>query len=104
MIRSLLQSWPGLLGPSDEQAMWRVQTQDDPAAFATLMRRWQEPIRRLCERMTGDHHRAEDLAQEAFTRVFARRKDYQPQGKFSTFLWRIALNLCHDDLAFPNPS
>jgi RNA polymerase sigma-70 factor (ECF subfamily) len=98
MVRSLFRSWPGLLGPSDEQAMWRVQTQDDAAAFATIVRRWEEPIRRLCVRMTGDHHRAEDITQEAFTRVFARRKEYQPQGKFSTFLWRIALNLCHDEL------
>jgi RNA polymerase sigma-70 factor (ECF subfamily) len=30
--------------------------------------------------------------------VFARRKDYQPVGRFSTFLWRIALNLCYDEL------
>src|SRR6185369_16023673 len=31
-------------------------------------------------------------------RVFEKRKDYQPKGKFSTFLWRIALNLCYDEL------
>ncbi len=87
-----------LLTASDEQAMWRVQTGDDERAFAQLVRRWEEPIRRLCTRMTGDQHRGEDLAQEAFTRVFARRKDYQPSGKFSTWLWRIALNLCYDEL------
>ena len=34
--------------------------------------------------MTGDAHRGEDLAQEAFARVFARRKEYQPGGRFST--------------------
>ena len=83
---------------SDEQAMWRVQTQDDEAAFAQLVRRWEAPIQRLCVRMTGDLHRSEDLAQEAFSRVFAKRKDYQPSGKFSTWLWRIALNLCYDEL------
>ena len=78
--------------------MWRVQTQDDETAFAQLVRRWEGPIQRLCLRMTGDLHRGEDLAQEAFTRVFAKRKDYQPSGKFSTWLWRIALNLCYDEL------
>jgi RNA polymerase sigma-70 factor (ECF subfamily) len=83
---------------SDEQAMWRVQTGDDERAFAQLVRRWQVPIRRLCARMLGDPHRGEDLAQEAFVRVFARRKDWQPTGKFSTWLWRIALNLCYDEL------
>jgi RNA polymerase sigma-70 factor (ECF subfamily) len=78
--------------------MWRVKTLDDPQAFARLVSRWEGPIRRLCARMTGDPHRAEDLTQTAFARVFAARTDWQPSGKFSTFLWRIALNLCHDEL------
>jgi RNA polymerase sigma-70 factor, ECF subfamily len=87
-----------LFAASDEQAMWRVQTGDDERAFAQLVRRWEAPIRRLCARMLGDPHRGEDLAQDAFARVFARRHDYQPSGKFSTWLWRIALNLCYDEL------
>ena len=86
-----------LFAISDEQAMWRVQMQEDEAAFAQLVRRWEGPIQRLCTRMTGDAHRAEDLTQETFARVFAKRKDYQPNGKFSTWLWRIALNLCCDE-------
>lgn len=87
-----------LFSISDEQAMWRVQTQDDESAFAQIVKRWEGPIQRLCTRMTGDTHRGEDLAQEAFARVFARRKEYQPVGRFSTWLWRIALNLCYDEL------
>jgi RNA polymerase sigma-70 factor (ECF subfamily) len=87
-----------LFAISDEQAMWRVQTQDDERAFAQLVRRWEGPIQRLGARMTGDVHRGEDVAQETFARVFAKRKDYQPSGKFSTWLWRIALNLCYDEL------
>jgi RNA polymerase sigma-70 factor (ECF subfamily) len=87
-----------LFSISDEQAMWRVQMQDDAEAFATLVERWEGPIQNLCTRMLGDTHRGEDLAQEAFARVFARRKEYEPRGKFSTFLWRVALNLCYDEL------
>jgi RNA polymerase sigma-70 factor (ECF subfamily) len=86
-----------LLGCNDEQMMWRVKLQDDPQAFASLMARWEKPIQRLCARMTGDLHRAEDLTQTAFARVFAHRAEWQPSGRFSTFLWRIALNLCHDE-------
>lgn len=78
--------------------MRRVQQADDEEAFAQLVRRWLGPIQRLCERMTGDAHHAEDLAQDAFVRVFARRKEYEASGKFSTWLWRIALNLCYDEL------
>ncbi len=87
-----------LFSASDEQLMWRVKLQDDAEAFASLMSRWQRPIENLCIRMTGDLQRAEDLAQTAFARIFARRADWEPTGKFSTFLWRVALNLCHDEL------
>lgn len=94
----MFNSLPPLFQITDEQAMWRVKMQDDPHAFAQLVERWQKPIQSLCARMVGNSHQAEDLAQEAFTRIFLRRKDYQVSGKFATFLWRVALNLCYDEL------
>jgi RNA polymerase sigma-70 factor (ECF subfamily) len=87
-----------LFSMTDEQAMWRVQTQDDHRAFAQLVERWEEPIYRLCARVTGDPHWGEDLKQEAFARLFEKRRDYRPGSKVSTWLWRIALNLCYDEL------
>src|SRR5262245_51908788 len=90
--------WPLLPPITDEQAMWRLQMHDDTQAFAQLVTRWEKPIFALCARMVGDAHRGEDLKQEAFSRVFARRKEYRPDAKFSTWLWRIALNLCYDEL------
>jgi RNA polymerase sigma-70 factor (ECF subfamily) len=89
---------------TDEEAMLRVKTHDDHREFARLVERWEEPIRRLCTRMLGDLHRGEDLKQETFLRLFERRKDYQPTGRFSTFLWRVALNLCYDELRRRNRS
>jgi len=82
---------------SDEQLMWRVKLADDAHAFATLMTRWQGPIQNLCARMTGDQHQAQDLTQTAFARVYSHRADWEATAKFSSFLWRIALNLCHDE-------
>jgi RNA polymerase sigma-70 factor (ECF subfamily) len=87
-----------LFSMTDEQAMWRVQTTDDNAAFGHLVQRWEQPILRLCARMTGSLHQAEDLKQETFTRIFVRRKDFRQGCRFSTWLWRIALNLCYDEL------
>jgi RNA polymerase sigma-70 factor (ECF subfamily) len=87
-----------LCSRTDEDAMWRVKTADDHAEFSRLVGRWEEPILRLCTRMTGDPDRGEDLKQETFLRVFERRKEYQPTGRFSTYLWRVALNLCYDEL------
>jgi RNA polymerase sigma-70 factor (ECF subfamily) len=87
-----------LFETTDEQTMWRVKTQNDHFAFARLVERWEDPIRNLCMRMTGDPHRGEDLKQETFGRVFEKRNDYQPSGRFSTWLWRIALNVCYDEI------
>lgn len=92
---NVLTSW---FGTTDEQAMWRVQMHDDNQAFAQLMSRWEGPIQRLCIRMLGDQHKAEDLTQEAFAKIYAKRKDFQHGSKFSTFLWRVATNLCLDEL------
>src|SRR6266568_3754416 len=79
-----------LFAITDEQAMWRVQTQDDERAFAELVGRWEGAIQRLCARVTGDVHCGEDLAQETFARVFARRKEYQPRSvaRWCGRLWR----------------
>ena len=92
---SVFTSWFGM---SDEQAMWRVQMHDDSQAFAQLLTRWEGPIKRLCIRMLHDEHKAEDMTQEAFARVYSRRKDFQHGSKFSTFIWRVATNLCLDEL------
>jgi len=91
-------TFPLLGSRTDEEAMWRVKAYDDHHEFDRLLKHWQEPIRRLCTRMVGDPHRGEDLKQETFLRLFDKRKSYEPKSRFSTFLWRIALNLCYDEL------
>ncbi|MHC1765826.1 MAG: RNA polymerase sigma factor [Verrucomicrobiia bacterium] len=98
MNNTLVASVSALFTISDEQAMWRVQMHDDAHAFAQLVHRWEKPIQRLCTRMLGDPQKGEDLTQDTFARIFARRKEYEIKGKFSTFLWRVALNLCYDEL------
>jgi RNA polymerase sigma factor (sigma-70 family) len=95
---SVFSKWPVFGLPSDEELMRRVQGEEDHGAFARLVQRWEEPIRRLCVRMTGEVERGEDLKQETFMRLFERRKEYRPISKFSTFLWRVALNRCYDEL------
>src|SRR6185369_16269957 len=98
MSRVTVTSWSFLRGRTDEESMLRVKSHDDHHEFARLVKRWEKPIHRLCARMTGDLERGEDLKQEAFLRLFEKRRDYQPTGRFSTYLWRIALNLCYDEL------
>lgn len=90
-----------LFAISDEQAMWRVQTEDDHGAFALLVERWREKIRALCTRMTGNVPLGEDLAQDVFARVFEKRREFKGASKFSTWLWRIAVNRCYDEMRRP---
>jgi len=98
MKNVVLSTFSLLYAGTDEEAMCRVKRHDDHSEFARLMKRWEGPIRRLCTRMIGDAHRGEDLAQDTFLRLFEKRKAYEPTGRFSTFLWRIALNLCYDEI------
>ncbi len=87
-----------LFSLSDEQAMLRVQRQNDPQAFALLVHRWEAWTKRFCTRLTGDVHRGEDLSQEVFMRIFARRHDYRHEASFGSYLRRVAFNACHDEL------
>ena len=62
------------LRKSDESLMMNVRRSGSERAFAQLVARWEAPIQRLCSRMTGDAHLAEELAQETFTRVYMSRE------------------------------
>ena len=78
--------------------MARARSEADLHAFGLLVERWRKRIYNLCLRMTGSTHTAEDVTQEVFMRIFDRRRAYNPAQRFSTWLWRIALNLCYDEL------
>lgn len=85
-------------GPTDEQLMERAGTSDDPAPFETLVNRWRPRIHHLCGRMLGDPALGEDIAQAVFARIHEHRTHYRPSARFSTYLWRVAVNLCHDEI------
>jgi RNA polymerase sigma-70 factor (ECF subfamily) len=74
-------------------ARWR---QGEPAAFEALLRRWQQPVARFLTRLLGQPDPAADLCQEVFLRVFLAGPRYREQGAFSTWLYRIALNVARD--------
>ncbi len=75
--------------------MLRLKGGDD-LALNELMGRWQEPVVSFILRYVGNHEDARDLAQETFVRVFEHRHGYEPRGKFSTWLFTIATNLCRN--------
>ena len=77
---------------SDLELMLRVRA-GDAASFETLLRRYRLPLVSYFHRMVRDQALAEDLAQEAFLRIYKARERYQPEARFTTWLYRIATNL-----------
>jgi RNA polymerase sigma-70 factor (ECF subfamily) len=84
----------------DAQLMLAFQAGDD-AAFDALFRRWSAPVLRHLERLVREAATAEELMQEAFLRVFRARERYQPQARFTTWLFTIATNLALNELRRP---
>ena len=76
----------------DVQLMLRVKGGDD-AAFSELVTRYQNRLIGLFVNMLRDPEAAEDLAQEAFLRIYRARAGYEPTAKFSTWVFQIAGNL-----------
>ena len=76
----------------DLELMLRVR-RGDTESFEVLLRRYRAPMVNFFVRMVRDHALAEDLAQEVFLRVYQARHRYQPEARFTTWLYRIATNL-----------
>ncbi len=78
---------------ADARAM-SAFTQGDEGAFVELYDRYKTRIFNLARRMLGDRSRAEEAAQDVFLKLYGARKSYKPTARFSTFLYRIAINHC----------
>jgi RNA polymerase sigma-70 factor (ECF subfamily) len=81
------------MGDTDYDLVLQSQN-GDPAAFEMLIRNHQHMIHSLTFRMTGSAADAEDLAQETFIRAFEQLGTFRGTAKFSTWLYRIAVNIC----------
>ncbi len=77
---------------SDHQLMHRTG-RGDTSAFEEIVRRWERPVCRVLARYAGQNGEVEDMAQEVFLRVYGARDHYRASGAFSTWLFRIVLNV-----------
>ncbi len=75
----------------------------DQNAFAEIVELFQDKLYRICYRMLGNQHEAEDIAQEAFVRAFINIHTFDTNRKFSTWLYRIGTNLCIDRIRKKKP-
>jgi RNA polymerase sigma-70 factor (ECF subfamily) len=81
----------------NEELIVRI-AKGDEYAFQTLVERHQSSMLNLIYRSTGDRTKSQDLAQEVFLRVWQGAKSYERKAKFTTWLYRIATNLCLNEL------
>ncbi|MDN3019854.1 RNA polymerase sigma factor SigW [Neobacillus drentensis] len=75
----------------------------DQDAFGEIVEIYKNSVYQLCFRMLGNKHEAEDVAQEAFIRAYVNIKSFNQDLKFSTWLFRIATNLCIDRMRKKKP-
>jgi RNA polymerase sigma-70 factor (ECF subfamily) len=81
---------------ADASLMARV-ARGDRAAFAALVDRHEDALVAYLARLTGSPERGEDLAQEAFLRLFRAAGRYREEGHLTAFLYRIATNLVRSE-------
>ncbi|MCO6437902.1 MAG: sigma-70 family RNA polymerase sigma factor [Phycisphaerae bacterium] len=84
------------LSPTPDAALMERVARSDRAALGEIVRRHQRRVFELAFRTTSDRALAEDIVQDSFLRVWRSAGRYQPTARFSTWLYRIVVNLCLD--------
>lgn len=82
---------------TDEQIVQRT-VQGEIEAFGVLVRRWEKKVYGLALRMLGHNEDARDVSQEIFLTVYRNLAKFRGESRFSSWLYRIALNCCHNRL------
>jgi RNA polymerase sigma-70 factor (ECF subfamily) len=80
---------------TDEELVARSRG-GDVDSFNQLILRWERPIYALAYRVLGREEDARDVCQDTFLRAYRALPGFKGEAKFSSWLYRIALNLCRD--------
>ncbi|WP_219834299.1 RNA polymerase sigma factor SigW [Paenibacillus sp. R14(2021)] len=88
---------------SVEAKLARLALKGDQRAFAELVELYQDKLYHMTYRMLYNRQEAEDVVQEVFLRVYKNLERYDATMKFSTWIYRIATNLCIDRLRKRKP-
>ena len=81
--------------PSDEELV-RLFLDGDGAAFEELAARYEAVIMNMAYRMLGNRSDAADVCQEVLVLLMRKLGSFRGEAKFSTWLYRVSLNACHD--------
>ncbi len=81
---------------ADSEALALAAANSDGGAFSALLERHYDALFRLCFRLTGARDQAEDLTQDTCAALPAKLAGFRGQARFTTWLWRVAVNAAHD--------
>jgi RNA polymerase sigma-70 factor (ECF subfamily) len=84
--------------PLEDAQVVRQILRGKQESFGVLVERYQKPIFNFIYRFYGNYELAQELTQETFLRCYQFLKSYDPDRKFSTWLYTVAKNLCIDEL------
>lgn len=84
--------------PADDFQLIRSFQSGDETAFEELIRRYQRQVANIIYLTLGDRSEIEDLTQEAFIRVYRSLDKFAFDSSFYSWLYRIVVNLCIDEL------
>ena len=86
------------MGISPEQEYISRFLSGDSYAFNLLVKRWQIPVYEVAYRYIGNEQDAKDICQNTFIKVYKNLKKLKNNESFSIWIYRIAVNLCKDEL------
>jgi RNA polymerase sigma-70 factor, ECF subfamily len=85
------------MASNDISLIGKIVLYNDHKAFGSLIDKYQSEVRGIVFKMTnGDKALADDLSQEVFIRVYKHLKSFKATAKFSTWLYRITINVLYD--------
>jgi RNA polymerase sigma-70 factor, ECF subfamily len=83
-----------------ERSLLRRLRERDERAFRELVEAHRDRVFNICYRMMGSRTDAEDVAQEVFIAVFKTIDTFREESKFSTWLYRVAVNHCKNRIKY----
>ena len=91
------------LAELDDAALVRVAAGGSREAFDVIVERHRRAVYQVCYRFVNNHEDASDLAQDAFVRAWKGLKNFKGQSALSTWLYRIAVNVCLNRVSVKAP-
>lgn len=89
--------------PLDDTALVEAAIAGDTAAFDVLVTRHRRSVYQVCYRFVNHHEDAADLTQDTFVRAWKALGAFRGQARFSTWIYRIAVNVCLNRVSLKTP-